>query len=100
MEALSIRQTRNWLQAKLTVYPHNVQIKTLYIFFSNKRLHAHLQYDCNIPTKYQMNILKALGGVDFTKNALLPISPYVHWKKIGKVQNAVNVSKYFLALNS
>ena len=52
-------------------------------FFSIKLLHAHLQYVCNIPAKYQMNILKALGGVDFTKYALLPISQYVHWKKIG-----------------
>ena len=43
-------------------------------FFSIKLLHAHLQYVCNIPAKYQMNILKALGGVDFTKYVLLPIS--------------------------
>ena len=42
-----------------------------------KLLHAHLQYVCNIPVKYQMNILKALGGVDFTKYELLPISQYV-----------------------
>ena len=42
-----------------------------------KILHAHLQYICNIPAKYQMNILKALGGVDFTKYDLLPISQYV-----------------------
>ena len=42
-----------------------------------------------------MNILKALGGVDFTKYALLPISQYVHWKKIGYVQNVVNLSKIF-----
>ena len=48
-----------------------------------KVLHAHLQYVCNIPAKYQMNILKALGEVDFTKYALLPISQYVHWTKIG-----------------
>ena len=48
-----------------------------------KTLHAHLQYVCNIPTKYQMNILKALGGVDFTKYALSPISQYVQWSKIG-----------------
>ena len=27
----------------------------------------HLQYAYIIPAKYQMNILKALGGVDFTK---------------------------------
>ena len=41
-----------------------------YFFFGIKILHAHLKYVCNIPTKYQMNILKALGGVDFTKYAL------------------------------
>ena len=32
-------------------------------------LHAHLQYVCNIPEKYQKDTLKALGGVDYTKNA-------------------------------
>ena len=40
-------------------------------------------YVCNIPAKYQMNIPKALGGVDFTKYTLLPISQYVQWSKIG-----------------
>ena len=53
------------------------------IIFGIKLLHAHLQYVCNIPAKYQTNILKALGGVDFTKYALLPISQYVQWSKIG-----------------
>ena len=52
------------------------------IFFDIKLLHAHLQYVCNIPDKYQINILKALGGVDYTKYALLPIRQYVHWTKI------------------
>ena len=37
------------------------------IFFGIKLLHAHLQYICNIHAKYQINILKALGGV---KNAV------------------------------
>ena len=59
------------------------------ILFGIKLLHAHLQYVCNIPAKYQMNILKALGGVDFTKYALLPISQFV------QVKNAVNLSKIF-----
>ena len=46
----------------------------------------HLQYAYIIHAKYQMNILKALGKVDFTKYTLLP---------------AVNLSKIFvLALNS
>ena len=53
----------------------------------------HIYNMSNIPAKYQMNILKALGGVDFTKYALLPISQYVQCSKIGKVKNAVNLSK-------
>ena len=52
-------------------------------FFGSKLLHAHLQYDCNIPAQYQMNILKALGDVDFTNYVLLPISQYVRCLKIG-----------------
>ena len=52
----------------------------------------HIYNVCNIPAKYQMNILKALEEVDFTKYALIPISQYVHWTKI-EVQNAVNLSK-------
>ena len=55
--------------------------------------------NCNIPAKYQMNILKAPGGVDFTKYALLPISQYVQWTKIGYVKNAVNLSKIFFSAN-
>ena len=31
----------------------------------------------------------------FLKYALLPVSQYVHWMKIGYVQNAVNLSKIF-----
>ena len=54
------------------------------IFWDIKLLHAHLQYVCSIPAKYQLNILKALGGVDFTKYALLPISQYVQWSKLAK----------------
>ena len=54
------------------------------IFLDIKLLHAHLQYVCSIPAKYQLNILKALGGVDFTKYALLPISQYVQWSKLAK----------------
>ena len=30
-----------------------------------------------------MDTLKALGGVDFTKYAVLTIIHYVHWLKIG-----------------
>ena len=51
-------------------------------FFGIKLLHAHLQYVCNTPAKYQINILKALG-VDFTKYALSPIRQYVQWSKTG-----------------
>ena len=47
---------------------------------------------------YQIDTLKALGGVDFTKYVLLSIIQYVHWSKIGEVQNAVNLSKIFLEI--
>ena len=43
-----------------------------------------------------MNILKALGGVNFTKYALLPISQYVHWKKIGSFMRIYNMSVTYL----
>ena len=66
----------NWPSSKCCIF-----VKKL--IFGIKLLHAHLQYVCNIPGKYQMNILKAEGPVDFTKYALLPISQYVQWSKIG-----------------
>ena len=47
-----------------------------------------------------MNILKALGEVDFTKYALLPISQYVQWTEIGQVKNAVNLSKIIFSANN
>ena len=39
-------------------------------FFSIIILHAHLQYVWNMSAKYWKEILKALGGVDFTNYAL------------------------------
>ena len=57
----------NWLSSKCCKFVKNN-------FWGIILLHAHLQYVCNIPAKYQMNIPKALGGVDFTKYTLLPIS--------------------------
>ena len=66
----------------LSKVQNNVNLSKIF-FFGIKLLHAYLQYVCNIHVKYQMNILKALGGVDFTKYALLPISQYVQWSKIG-----------------
>ena len=57
---------------KLAELKNAVNLSKIF-FFGIKLLHAHLQYVCNIHAKYQMNILKALGGVDFTKYALLPI---------------------------
>ena len=66
---------KNWLSSKCCKFVKNIFLALL--------LHAHLQYVCNIPPKYQMIILKALGGVDFTKYALSPISQYVQWSKIG-----------------
>ena len=38
--------------------------------FSIKLLHAHLQYVCNISAKCWKDSVKALRGVDFTKNVL------------------------------
>ena len=74
---LPISQYVHW--TKIGLVQNAVNLLLFYI----KLLHAHLQYVCNIPAKYQMNILKALGGVDFTKYALLPIGQYVQWSKIG-----------------
>ena len=47
-----------------------------------------------------MNILKALGGVDFTKYALFPISQYVQWTNMAKLKNAVNLSKIVFTANN
>ena len=60
--------TRNWMQARLTGYPHhNMQIKTLFIykkyFFSIKLLHAHLRYVYNIPTLYLKDKLKLYEAI-------------------------------------
>ena len=83
----------NWLSSKCCKFVKNN-------FLGIKLLHAHLQYVCNISAKYLKDTLKALGGVDFTKYKLLPISQYVQWSKIGYVQNAVNLSKKFFLLIS
>ena len=82
----------NWLSSKCCKFVKNIVLGI-------KLLHAHLQYVCNIPAKYQMNIQKALGGVDFTKYALSPVSQYVQWSKIGLVKNAVNLSKIIFSAN-
>ena len=37
-----------------------------------------------------MDTLNTLGGVDFTKYALLTIIQYGLWSNIGEVKNAVN----------
>ena len=47
--------TRNWLQARLTVYPpqcaaQNPVNLSIFFFFNIELLHAHLQYVCNIPS--------------------------------------------------
>ena len=57
--------------------------------FIIKLLHAHLQYVCNIPSKYQKDTVKALGGVNFIKYAPLTIIKYVQWSTIGLVKNTV-----------
>ena len=53
----------NWLKVK-----NAVSLKKY--FFSIKLLHAHLQYICNIPAKYQKDTLSTLGGIDFTRYEL------------------------------
>ena len=63
-------------------YVQNVVNLSKIFFFCIKLLHAHLPCVCNIPAKYQMNILKALGEVDFTKYTLLLIGQYEQWTKI------------------
>ena len=52
-----IKIIRNWLQARLTVYPpqcadQNPVNLSKNIFSALKLLHAHLQYVCNIPTMH------------------------------------------------
>ena len=74
-------------------YVKNVVNLPKNIFFSIIILHAHLQYVCNMSAKYGKEILKALGGVDFTKYAIPTIIVYLHLSKIGYVQNTVNLSK-------
>ena len=67
---------RNWSNQKAN------QIKFKFVrnhFFSIKVLQAHLQHVCNIPAKVLKGTLKALGGVNFTKYALLTIVLYVYW---------------------
>ena len=83
----------NWLSSKCCKFVRNH-------FLDIKLLHAHLQYVCNKLAKYQMNIPKALGGVDFTKYALIPISQYVQWSEIDLVKNAVNLSKIIFSANN
>ena len=66
-----LSKTRNWLQARLTVYPPQCADQNPVIlsklFFSIKLLHAHFQYVSNIPTMHLKDTLKVLRGVDFTK---------------------------------
>ena len=50
-------KTRNWLQARLTVYPpqcadQNPVNLSKIIFSALKLLHVHLQYVCDIPTMH------------------------------------------------
>ena len=70
---------KKWLCSKCCKFVKNS-------FLDIKLLHAHLQYVCNIPAKYQMNILKALGGVDFTKYALLPLVNMYNGRKLAKLK--------------
>ena len=69
-------------QKLANLFQNAVKLSKIF-FFGIKLLYAHLQYVCSIPAKYQINILKAQGRVDFTKYELLPINQYVQWSKIG-----------------
>ena len=63
---LNMAIIENWLSSKCCKC---VKIH----FFSIILLHAHLQYVWNMSAKYQKRILTAVGGVDFTKYALLAL---------------------------
>ena len=68
-------------------------------FFIIIVLHAHLQYVWNMSAKYWKEILKALGGVDFTNYALPTIIVYKQWSKNGFVKKCCKfVKNYFLSL--
>ena len=53
------------------------------IFFRPNHYSMHVTY---IYLPSQMDTLKALGEVDFTKYALLPIIQYVKWSKLAKLK--------------
>ena len=57
-------------------------------FFSMKIIHAHLKYIWNKSTKNLIETLKALRGVDFTKNALptIIVPVYKKWSRNGYVE--------------
>ena len=57
---------------KMAMLKNAVNLSKIY-FFIIIILHAHLQYVWNMSAKYQKRILKAVGGVDFTKYALLAL---------------------------
>ena len=68
-------------------------------FFSIIIIHAHLQYVWNMSAKYWKEILKALGGVDFTNYALPTIIVYKQWSKNGYVKKCYKfVKNYFFHL--
>ena len=63
---LNMAIIENWLSSKCCKFVKNH-------FFSIILLHAYLQYLWHISAKYQKRVLKAVGGVDFTKYALLAL---------------------------
>ena len=93
---LNMAIIENWLSSKCCKF---VKIH----FFSTILLHTHLQYVWNMSAKYQKRILKAVGGVDFTKYALLALwqTSYVYkqWSKNGYVKNCCKfVKNYFFSI--
>ena len=68
-------------------------------FFIIIILHAHLQYAWSMSAKYLKEILKALGGVDFTNYGLPTIIVYKQWSKNGYVKKYSKfVKNYFFII--
>ena len=61
---------------------NDVNFSKIFFLGLNSFMHIYNMSVTDMPS-IKCNILKALEGVDFTKYALLPISQYVQWSKIG-----------------
>ena len=70
----------------------SVQVNNLLNNCKQNMMSLSLLAGRTVSAKYQYGTLKALAR-DFTKYALLAITQYVQWSKIGRVKNAVNLSR-------